>query len=90
MPGEVRRSKSEIIESFRLGEKDVGSPEVQIALLTDRISSLTNHFVKHGKDHHSRLGMLKLISRRKNLLKYLRRESVDRYKSTLSALGLRK
>ncbi len=90
MPGEVHQSKSEIIEKFRQKENDVGSPEVQIALITDRIGSLTNHFAKHGKDHHSRLGMLKLISRRKSLLKYLRQESVDRYKATLGALGLRK
>lgn len=90
MSEDVRQSKSEIIEKFRQGAEDTGSPEVQIALLTNRIEALTGHFGKHHKDHHSRLGMLKLISRRKNLLKYLRRESTDRYKSTLGALGLRK
>ncbi|MCB9029706.1 MAG: 30S ribosomal protein S15 [Deltaproteobacteria bacterium] len=83
-------TKSEIIEKFRINEKDCGSSEVQIALLTQRISQLTKHFAKHSKDDHSRRGMLALINRRKKLLQYLRTENLDRYKNTITALGLRK
>lgn len=83
-------SKSEVIKKFRLHDKDAGSPEVQVAVLTNRIQNLTRHFGSHGKDNHSRMGMMKLISRRKKLLQYLRNESQDRYKNTITALGLRK
>lgn len=82
--------KKEVIEKYRLHEKDVGSPEVQVALLTGRINDLAKHFAANGKDEHSRVGLLRMVQRRKTLLRYLRAESVDRYKNTISALELRK
>ena len=88
--GNTRTKRSEIVAKFRRGDNDTGSPEVQIALLTDRIKHLTEHFGKHKKDEHSRRGMLRMISRRKRLLKYLQAEDVGRYRETISALGLRK
>jgi small subunit ribosomal protein S15 len=86
----TNENKSEIIESFRTHETDTGSPEVQIALLTKRIQYLTDHFKTHGKDHHSRLGLLKMVGKRRRLLDYLKRKDFDRYQTILGRLGLRK
>jgi len=82
--------KQEIIESFRLHESDTGSPEVQIALLTERIQYLTEHFKTHKQDHHSRRGLLKLVSRRRRLLDYVRGKNVERYRKIIDELGIRK
>jgi small subunit ribosomal protein S15 len=89
MPLHVEK-KAELIGKFRTHESDTGSPEVQIALLTERISYLTEHFKTHTKDHHSRRGLLKLVSKRRRLLSYLKKSSLDRYRKTVSALNLRK
>ncbi len=89
MPLHTER-KSELIGKFRTHENDTGSPEVQIALLTERISYLTEHFKTHAKDHHSRRGLLKLVSKRRRLLNYLKKSSLDRYRKTVQALNLRK
>ncbi len=85
-----KEKKAEIIEKFKRGEKDTGSPEVQIALLTERINYLTEHMKKHKKDHHSKLGLLKLVSKRRRLLAYLRRKDFERYRKLIKELGLRK
>jgi small subunit ribosomal protein S15 len=82
--------RTEIIGHFKLHEKDTGSPEVQIALLTARIEYLTEHFKTHKKDHHSRRGLLKLVGQRRRLLDYLKNKDVERYRTTISRLGLRK
>ncbi len=82
--------KLELIEAFKTKEGDTGSPEVQIALLTERINYLTEHFKTHKKDHASRRGLLKLVSRRRRLLDYVRRKDVDRYRKIIEALGIRK
>ena len=82
--------KTEIINNFRLHDTDTGSPEVQIALLTDRILYLTEHFKTHKKDHHSRRGLLKLVGQRRNLLQYLKGKDFDRYKKVIGELGIRK
>ena len=82
--------KSEIIEDFKLHPADTGSPEVQIALLSERISYLTEHFKVHKKDHHSRRGLLKLVGQRRQLLNYLKRKNVDRYNTVIERLGLRR
>ena len=82
--------KSNIIEKFKQHEQDTGSPEVQIALLTERIRYLTEHFKVHKKDHHSRRGLLKLVGRRRRLLDYLKKKNVDRYRSLITELGIRK
>ncbi len=82
--------KAEIVQKFRTHEKDTGSPEVQIALLTERISELTEHFKTHTKDHHSRRGLLKLVSMRRRQLDYLKRVDYDRYRALITRLGLRK
>ena len=82
--------KKEIIEKFKQHDGDTGSPEVQIALLTERINSLTDHFKAHVKDHHSRRGLLKLVGKRKNLQNYLRKKDITRYRALVEALGLRK
>jgi small subunit ribosomal protein S15 len=82
--------KSELVTKFRTHENDTGSPEVQIALLTERIGYLTEHFKGHSKDHHSRRGLLKMVSKRRGLLDYLKRSSLERYRKTVLALGLRK
>lgn len=79
-----------IINGFRLHEKDTGSPEVQIALLSARIEYLTGHFKVHKKDHHSRRGLLKLVGQRRRLLDYLKKTDVERYRSIITRLGLRK
>ncbi len=82
--------KQELVSGFRIHEQDTGSPEVQIALITERISYLTEHFKGHSKDHASRRGLLKLVGKRNALLKYLAREDRDRYQKIISRLGLRK
>jgi small subunit ribosomal protein S15 len=82
--------KAEIIEKFRTSESDTGSPEVQIALLSARISQLTGHFETHKKDHHSRRGLLKLVGQRRRLLEYLKKSDVARYRTVIGALNLRK
>jgi small subunit ribosomal protein S15 len=82
--------KQEIIDKFRTHPSDTGSPEVQVALLTERINGLTEHFKEHKKDHHSRRGLLMLVSQRKRLLEYLKRKDVSRYRNLIKALGLRK
>ena len=79
-----------IIEGYRLHETDTGSPEVQIALLSARIEYLTEHFKSHKKDHHSRRGLLKLVSQRRRLLDYVKKKDVERYRSVIGRLGLRK
>jgi len=81
---------AEIVTNYRRHETDTGSPEVQIALLTDRINYLTEHFKLHAKDHHSRRGLLKLVSSRRHLLDYLRKSDVERYRSVIKSLGIRK
>ena len=82
--------KKQILSDYKIHEKDTGSPEVQIALLTKRIAQLTDHFKTHKKDHASRRGLLKMVSRRNSLLKYLTREDRERYLQVISRLGLRK
>ena len=79
-----------IIESYKLHDTDTGSPEVQIALLSARIEYLTSHFKTHIKDHHSRRGLLKLVSQRRRLLDYVKKKDVERYRSVIQRLGLRK
>ena len=82
--------KTDLIGKFRTHESDTGSPEVQIALLTDRIVHLTEHFKTHAKDHHSRRGLLQLVSRRRGLLDYLMRNNFQRYRAVIKELGIRK
>ena len=82
-------TKAELINSYKTHASDTGSPEVQVALLTERINGLTEHFKEHKKDNHSRRGLLMLVSHRKSLLEYLKRKSVDRYKTLIQRLGLR-
>jgi small subunit ribosomal protein S15 len=82
--------KSELITKYKVHETDTGSPEVQIALITERIGYLTEHFKTHLKDHHSRRGLLRLVSKRRRLLNYLKKSSLDRYRKMVSALNLRK
>ncbi|UQA58148.1 30S ribosomal protein S15 [Polyangium aurulentum] len=82
--------KSSIIDKFKTGEGDTGSPEVQIALLSERITQLTEHFKTHKKDHHSRRGLLKLVSQRRRQLDYLKRIDIERYRALISRLNLRK
>ncbi len=82
--------KTSLIKSFATHEGDTGSPEVQIAILTERISHLTEHFKTHVKDHHSRRGLLHLVSQRRRLLDYLRGKNVERYRKVIGALGIRK
>lgn len=82
--------KSATIEKHRLHESDTGSPEVQIALLTDRINHLTEHLKVHKKDHHSRRGLLMLVGRRRRLLDYVRKTDVERYRAIIGRLGLRR
>lgn len=82
--------KSEIVSQFARAANDTGSPEVQVALLTSRINELTAHFKSHTKDHHSRRGLLRMVSRRRKLLDYLKGKDADRYRSLIEKLGLRK
>ena len=82
--------KSEIIEKFKVHPSDTGSSEVQIALLTDRIQYLTEHFKTHQKDHHSRQGLLKLVGQRRSLLDYLKKKDINKYRTLIEQLGIRK
>ncbi len=83
-------SKREVIDQFKIHEKDTGSSEVQIALLSNRIVYLTDHFKLHKKDHHSRRGLLKLVGQRRRLLNYLKRKDVERYRTVIKELGIRR
>jgi small subunit ribosomal protein S15 len=83
-------TKSEIIEKYKQHTKDTGSPEVQIALITERINHLTEHFKVHAKDFHSRRGLLKLVGQRRRLLDYLKKKDLERYRGVISSLGLRR
>lgn len=83
-------AKKDTIKKFARGANDTGSPEVQVALLTDRINHLTDHFKAHKKDHHGRRGLLKLVSQRRSLLEYLKRKDEDRYAAVIKTLDLRK
>ena len=83
-------TKQEIITTYAVHEGDTGSPEVQIALLTDRINHLNEHLKAHPKDHHSRRGLLKMVGRRRGLLSYLKEKDIERYRAILAALNLRK
>jgi small subunit ribosomal protein S15 len=85
-----RQRKTELIQSYRTHDADTGSPEVQIALLTRRIEDLTGHFKIHAKDHHSRLGLLRMVGKRRRLLDYLKRKNLKRYQEIIGQLGLRK
>lgn len=82
--------KNEIIEKFKTHGSDTGSSEVQIALLTDRIQYLTDHFKTHKKDHHSRTGLLKLVGQRRSLLDYLKKKDINKYRTLIVELGIRK
>ncbi len=86
----TKEQKSNLINTFRIHEKDTGSPEVQIAILTERINYLTEHFKIHKKDNHSRRGLLKLVGHRRKLLDYLKRVDRQRYEKLIERLGLRK
>ena len=83
-------TKKEIIEKYAIHEGDTGSPEVQIAILTKRINDLTEHLKSHQKDHHSRRGLLKMVGHRRNLLNYLKKKDVERYRACIEKLGIRK
>ena len=82
--------KQEIIDRYRLHDADTGSPEVQVAILSERITYLTDHFKVHAKDHHSRRGLIKLVGQRRRLLNYLKNKDIDRYRALIEQLGLRK
>ncbi len=86
----TKDQKTTVIESNRTHETDTGSPEVQIAILTERISQLTEHLKIHKKDNHSRLGLLKMVGRRRNLLDYLAKKDIERYRACIAKLGIRK
>ena len=85
-----KEMKSQIIEKYKRDEKDTGSPEVQIAILTERINELTEHLKIHKKDNHSRRGLLKMVGKRRNLLNYLAKKDINRYREIVKKLGLRK
>ena len=82
--------KAKIVTDYQVAKNDTGSPEVQVALLTDRITYLTEHFKNNAKDHHSRKGLLALVSQRRKLLDYLKRKNLDRYQGLIKRLGIRK
>jgi small subunit ribosomal protein S15 len=82
--------KQELIKEYATGENDTGSPEVQVAVLSERIANLTEHFKSHGKDNHSRRGLLKMVSQRRSLLDYVKKVDEQRYKSLIERLGLRR
>lgn len=86
----TKERKQEIIAAYRVHETDTGSPEVQAALLSERINYLTEHFKTHAKDHHSRRGLLKLVSQRRRLLDYVKRQDAERYAALVRKLGIRK
>jgi small subunit ribosomal protein S15 len=85
----TKEQKSELIEKFGRGSGDTGSAEVQVALMTARINELTNHLREHGKDHHSRRGLLMLVGKRRRMLRYLERTDLERYRALVAELGLR-
>ena len=87
---QTREVKEKIISEYRTHEQDTGSPEVQVAILTNRITELTEHFKTHTKDHHSRRGLLKLVGQRRRLLDYLKGKDLERYRTTIERLGIRK
>jgi len=82
--------KSQVVDKYRIHKSDSGSPEVQVALLSQRISQLTEHFKTHQKDHHSRRGLLTMVARRRKLLNYLKDRNPDRYKALIQSLGIRR
>jgi small subunit ribosomal protein S15 len=86
----LKEEKTEIIKEYAMHEGDTGSPEVQIAILTKRINSLTEHLKIHKKDHHSRRGLLKMVGQRRNLLNYLQKSNIERYRVIIEKLGIRK
>ncbi len=86
----LKSEKNEVIEANRTHENDTGSPEVQIAILTKRINDLTAHLKIHKKDHHSRRGLLKMVGHRRNLLQYLMKKDINRYREIIAKLGIRK
>ncbi|MHC4252077.1 MAG: 30S ribosomal protein S15 [Planctomycetota bacterium] len=86
----TKERRKEVVESFRVNDTDTGSPEVQVALLTERITYMTEHMKANGRDFHSQRGLLRMVNRRNKLLKYLRREASERYKALIERLGLRK
>jgi small subunit ribosomal protein S15 len=88
--GIAEQQKQNVVEQFRVHQTDTGSPEVQVALLSQRIDHLTEHFKVHVKDHHSRRGLLKLVGQRRRLLDYLRTQDFERYQSLIQRLGIRK
>lgn len=83
-------AKSKIVEEYKRSDSDTGSPEVQVALLTDRIRHLTDHFKTHKGDHHSRRGLLRLVNQRRSLLDYLKKKDIERYRDLIGRLGLRR
>lgn len=85
-----KEEKAAVIEANRMHETDTGSPEVQIAVLTKRISDLTEHLKEHKKDNHSRRGLFKMVGRRRNLLNYLKKTDIERYRAIVEKLGIRK
>lgn len=87
---QTTEQKQQTMQSFRRHEQDSGSPEVQVALLTQRINQLTDHFKTHAQDHHSRRGLLMLVGRRRRLLDYLKRQNLEAYRATIERLGIRK
>ncbi|MCL2108574.1 MAG: 30S ribosomal protein S15 [Oscillospiraceae bacterium] len=86
----LKHEKDAVIEANRTHDSDTGSPEVQIAILTRRINDLTEHLKLHKKDHHSRRGLLKMVGHRRNLLNYLMKKDIERYRATIAKLGIRK
>lgn len=85
----TKEQKDKVIEKFRKHEGDSGSPEVQIALITERLNTLSDHFKMHGKDHHSRRGLLKMVGQRKRLLAYLKKKDLEGYRALIKELGIR-
>ena len=86
----LKEEKTEIIKQYALHEGDTGSPEVQVAILTKRINALTEHLKVHKKDHHSRRGLLKMVGQRRNMLNYLQKSDIERYRAIIEKLGIRK
>lgn len=88
--GLTTEQKQEIIDRYRLHNSDTGSPEAQVAILSERITYLTGHFKTHAKDHHSRRGLIKLVGQRRRLLNYLKNKDIERYRTLIEQLGLRR
>jgi small subunit ribosomal protein S15 len=86
----ITEKKQEIINNYKLHDNDTGSPEVQIAILTERINYLTEHFKVHKKDHHSRRGLLKIVGQRRRMLDYLKKKDIERYRTIIGKLGIRR